>query len=77
MRNLPILGGELAPLLDSISQDKENAANIIEAVCGRIISRLHADGLSDATGDFLLPHAESVQNHIKDDKLRALHLMAE
>jgi len=77
LRELPLLGGEVAPALDALAAGAQNSIDLVEQVSAQIISELRRAGLSDAGGDFLLPHAESVQMHIADERLRKLHLMAE
>ena len=77
LRNLPVLGAEVAPLLDRLASEAPDKVDTVERVSALIIAQLQREGLSDTTGDFLLPHAESVQRHIADPQLRMLHLMAE
>jgi hypothetical protein len=48
----------------------------IEAISVSIIRELKAQNLTEAGGDFLLPHAESVKNHIEHSALRSLHLFS-
>ena len=77
LRALPVLGAEIAPLLDSLAEGTGDRVATVERVSALLIAQLQFEGLSDAAGDFLLPHAESVQRHISDPQLRMLHLMAE
>lgn len=77
LRDLPVLGAQIAPLLDRLASDAPDKVETVEHVSALLIAQLQRDGLTDASGDFLLPHAEAVQRHIADPQLRMLHLMAE
>jgi hypothetical protein len=90
MRELPLLEdvyGLLARLGELMTCGQENrfTAGIgeteieeaVEETSVSVIRELRAQGLTDAPGDFLLPHAESVKAHIAHDALRGLHLFAE
>ncbi len=50
---------------------------IVEKICSLIIEELRKQGLTDLKDDFLLNHAYYMKRHIKDDEIRALHIMAE
>lgn len=54
---------------------RDSNVRIIEELCGLVKTRLCTGGLSDAVGDFLLPHAESVSSRIVDPDIRSLHIM--
>ena len=80
LRDLPILGTELAPKIEGlVTGDKEFhvIVDVIEEISAQIIAELKKEGLSASDSDFLLQHAEEVQSRIVDPQLRSLHLMAE
>jgi len=77
MRELPILGAELASRLESLALGSGDKRALVEQIAARIIDVLRAEGLSSSDSDYLLPHAEQVQSRIADERLRALHLMLE
>lgn len=79
LAELPILGGELAPLFQELvgGMDGVETASLVERVCEMLISELKRQGLSDHPGTFLIDHGRCVQETIRDPDLRALHLMAE
>ena len=79
MRDLPILGAEVAGLIDTLASGAGDEGNIdtIEAVSALIIQELARQELSANSSDFLLSHAEEIQSGIRDDALRAVHLMSE
>ena len=78
LRELPLLGHGIAPLLEKLAVGTaEDNVRAVEQVAAQIIDALRAAGLSDADSDFLMPHAQSVQEHIADENLRRLHLMAQ
>jgi len=77
LRELPILGSEIAPLIDAIAANDGSPVNNIERISGLIIEELRRQELTDATDDFLMTHAESVQQHISDERLRRMHVMTE
>ncbi|MDR2356269.1 MAG: DUF4037 domain-containing protein [Clostridiales Family XIII bacterium] len=51
--------------------------DLIEDFCARAIEVLRARGLTSANGDFLLDHGAAIMRGIADERIRALHLMAE
>jgi hypothetical protein len=51
--------------------------NIIEAICGIVLTELKNQGLTNGTGGFLLDHCGKIVSKIRDDKLRNMHIMAE
>lgn len=75
MRELPILGAELASRLESLALGSGDKRAVVEEIAARIIDVLRAEGLSSSDSDYLLPHAEQVQSHIADERLRSLHIM--
>ncbi len=80
MKDLPILG-HLADSLQTLTEwdnSPENAAlkkTVIEDVSALVAMELQVQSLSDATGSDLEKHAFSVQNGIRDNVLRTLHIM--
>ncbi len=71
VRDLPVLGGWayglVTELISALAQDRPAMA---EEACGVIIRQLQAEGLTDASSDFLLDHAQSVHSRIGDAVLR-------
>lgn len=71
VRDLPLLGGWahdfVAEIISPLAPDRPSMA---EEACAVIIRELRAEGLSDASSDFLLDHAHSVHGRISDDGLR-------
>ena len=47
----------------------------VEAASAIAISALREQGLTEATGDYLEPHAHSILSHIEDEEIRKLHVM--
>ncbi len=52
-------------------------AELVEAICRDTAEELRRQGLSSGTDAFLLPHAEKVQDGIRDPVLRKSHVMEE
>jgi len=77
MKQLPVLGPELSPMLRLLVEQREDIPAHIEEISAMLIRELQKQGLSDATDDFLLTHGASVQEHITDDGLKKIPLMAE
>jgi hypothetical protein len=50
---------------------------LIEEFCALTITALRAQGLTSADGDFLLDHGPAIMRGIRDEGIRAMHLMAE
>ena len=69
---LPYLKGIAA---SSTRRDERAIANDIEAACAVAISELRLQGLTEAEGDYLEPHAYSIMSHIEDETVRNLHVM--
>ncbi len=59
----------------STRRDERAIANDIEAACAVAISELRLQGLTEAEGDYLEPHAYSIMAHIEDETVRNLHVM--
>lgn len=77
LETLPLLGEEVGPLLRTLAQGGPGQTDTIEAVCGWIIQELGRQSLTHLDGDFLLHHAQAIQEQIEDPQLRGLHLMSE
>ncbi len=81
MGQLEVLGGLVngltallcAPDTEENIQVKQN---IIEQVSAQIAMEMKVQKLTDAESDYLESHAFSVMEHIEDEKLRSLHVMA-
>ena len=72
--------GEAMPYLKDIAsgstrRDDVSIANDIEAVCAIAVKELELQGLTEARGDYMEPHAYSVMEHISDETVRNLHVM--
>ena len=59
----------------STRRDDVSIANDIEAVCAIAIKELRLQGLTDAGGEYMEPHAYSIMAHIGDEVVRNLHVM--
>lgn len=74
LKQLPILGEDVAKILQDISEslvtDRMNEERI-EKVCKMIIAHLHSEGLTSLSDTFLLPHGYEVTKRIKNKELRA------
>jgi hypothetical protein len=51
--------------------------DLIEEICARVIAALKAQGLTSESSDFLLDHGPAIMRNIKDERIRAMHVMAE
>ena len=58
MKDLPVLGAELAKKTEALTGPAEyhEKIDIIEDMCDKIIKELRAEGLSSSRSDFLLQH---------------------
>ena len=77
LQELPVLGEAThrsLGLLVSTSLDNTKAERI-EELCALIAQALLNRGISDATGDFMMDHAVSVQEKIQDSYVKGLHIM--
>ena len=84
MYSLPILGQKVATLLAELARaeqtegERANPAifnkkqNIIEEISALLIYELARQELSDSASDFLLEHAVSVQDRIKDASIKKI-----
>lgn len=59
----------------STRRDADTIARDIEAASAVAISELRLQGLTDAEGDYLEPHAYSIMSKIEDPEIRGLHVM--
>ena len=59
----------------STRRDDKRIAYDIEAACAVAVSELRLQGLTEAVGDYLEPHAYSIMAHIEDETIRNLHVM--
>ena len=75
MRELPVLGAEIASALEGLTVGSGNKAEKIERISAMLIDELIREGLSDSNSDFLLHHAESIQSGIENPEIRSLHIM--
>lgn len=72
VKDLPILGEWVRSVVTNLVSpaDINGKSTVIEDACRVIIQELRSQGLSNATGDFLLEHGYSVHDQIKDTSLR-------
>ena len=77
MKQLPILGSEIASMIEDLVKDDKDKSGDIEPICARIIQEFKAQGLSDSQSDFMLHHAEQIQASIKDPAIRGVHIMSD
>ena len=59
----------------STRRDGADIASHIENVAGAAIRELRLQGLTEAEGDYLEPHAYSIMSKIEDPEIRGLHVM--
>ncbi len=59
----------------STMRDAERIASDIENASAVAISELRLQGLTEAEGDYLEPHAYSIMQQIEDPEIRGLHVM--
>ena len=59
----------------STRRDERAIGNDIERACAVTISELKLQGLTNADGDYMEPHAYSIMAHIEDETIRNLHVM--
>ena len=59
----------------STRRDADAIARDIEAASAVAISELRLQGLTDAGGDYLEPHAYAIMSKIEDPEIRGLHVM--
>ena len=59
----------------STRRDGADIVSHIENVAGAAIRELKLQGLTDAAGDYLEPHAHSIMSKIADPEIRGLHVM--
>lgn len=77
LRELPVLGPKAAALLDALAEESGDKVDAIEEISALLIAEMKRQGLTEGDEDFLLPHAERIQNGIGTQELRVLHLMRE
>jgi len=75
LKQLPILGNEIATKLAKMVKQDDKAKSI-EEISNLVISAFKAQGLSTNNSDFLLHHAEEIMSNIQDEELRNTHIMS-
>ena len=78
LRSLDILSDgadRLTRILGTSVGDEKKAIDNIEGVCKDVIDELLRQGLTDSRSDYLENHAYSINEKIKDSKLRNLPVM--
>lgn len=76
LKQLPRLGGALAPVLEELAADPLRGTGTVERACSLAAEELRRSGLSDETDTFLLRQGASIQSRISHPALAALPLMA-
>ena len=61
---------------DNSPQTASVKAGVTEDICGALISALKADGLTSATCKDLEKHAYSVNDRVKDERIRNRHILS-
>ncbi|MDR2131947.1 MAG: DUF4037 domain-containing protein [Clostridiales Family XIII bacterium] len=79
-----LAGMEIVPeahaLIGALCDENAGAARraeLIEEICAHVLAALKAQGLTSATGDFLLDHAPDIMRGIADERIARMHVMAE
>lgn len=75
---LPVMADALPYLKDlaaGSTRRDDSIADDIEAVCAIAVRELRAQGLTNAAGDYLEPHAYSIMERIGDPEIGRLHVM--
>lgn len=69
---LPILSAEIIPLYTALCAPSpwHERINLVEAICQKLITALHAQHLSTSPSDFLLEHGYSIHQHITNPYLQ-------
>ena len=78
MRELKIMGNGAKTLEEMINSDDITNSDVIgkiEGFCSDVICELISQGLSLSSSDYLESHAYSINDSIKDGKLRNMNIM--
>ena len=80
MEKLPLLADMREPLeflltAENDADGRRVKQEVVEDICANVIRALLEQGLTDASSDFLEPHAFAVQERIEDPEIRAMHVM--
>ena len=80
MRELETLGDLCEPLVFLLTGENGGEADalkaqLVEDICASVVRVLRGAHLTHADGDYLEEHAFSVQEHIENPAIRALHIM--
>lgn len=80
MAKLPLLADMREPLEFLLTAENDADGRrvkqaVVEDICASVIRVLREQGLTDASSDFLEPHAFAVQERIENTEIRALHVM--
>ena len=73
VKRLPLMGKKIHGMIDNLMMERNQRSKfrIIEECCALLIEMLRYEDLTDAKSEFLLDHAHSVHDRIKDAKLGA------
>jgi len=80
MRALETLGDLCEPLEFLLTGENGGEADalkaqLVEDICASVVRELRGEQLTHASGDYLEEHAFSVQEHIENPAIRAMHIM--
>jgi hypothetical protein len=72
VKDLPLMGEWAHSMINDLIThiDIGEKPTMVEAACSIIIRELRTQGLTDSSSNFLLDHAHSVHNQIRDEELR-------
>lgn len=78
MQSLPVLP-EMYGMVKELSflPDGTDRLELLEGICRHIAAELARQGLSNASGDFLMEHCPEIMERIQDSQLRRTHFMEE
>lgn len=78
MRDLPLLGDQadiLERILDTPNSNRDKISELVEKYCESVTKVLKGTGISTSESDYLESHAYSVNECIKNHKLRNMSIM--
>ena len=72
MRSLPVFGADMYEKLVRLSceTDIRTSCNIVENICGQLISEMQLQGITEGKSDFLMDHLPHIMGGIKSDDVR-------
>lgn len=76
MKELPIMGTEMASRIEQLLQVRNPLADI-EEICRILVREFHRQHISEINDNFLISQGNEIHRHIKDDMLRSMNPWAE